>query len=73
MLSGKMKALVKGAFMNRNGNTLAARIAGENFVTRGTSDLNSGLIGQDILLGNNEVWGCEAVSFCGYSILHLAC
>ncbi len=30
------------------------------------------IIGSDLLLGNDEVWGFERVSFEGYSVLHLA-
>ncbi len=29
------------------------------------------IIGYDLLLGNNEVWGFEHVSFEGYSVIHL--
>lgn len=40
--------------------------------SRGSSATEGGPVGNDPLLGNDEVWGLEPASFEGYSVIHLA-
>lgn len=69
-LPEQMKAEVKAAFMRRNGQSLSSAMVWEAFIlgqpTRG------GPTWQELLLGNNNIWGVEEQSVLGYSVLHLA-
>lgn len=69
-LSQQMKVEVEAAFMLRNGQSMSTVNTWELF-TSGQPALG-GPTGEDLLLGNLDIWGMQDQSLSGYSIVHLA-
>lgn len=70
-LTQQMRAEIGKAFMRRNERSSSSVMAWEAF-TSGQSTPVGGPIGEDLLLGNVNLWGVEERSVGGYSVLHLA-
>lgn len=69
-LSLQMKAEVKAAFMHRNRRSSLSLKVWEHFSSGQPTRV--GPTGEDLLLGNINIWGVEERSLCGCSVIHLA-
>lgn len=69
-LSRAMRAQVEMAFMRRVGHSLNAGVEYWDQSTPGQRAYSS-VVGYDVLLGNDEIWGFERVSLEGCSVIHL--
>lgn len=69
-LPQQMKAEVEVAFMRRNGQSSSTVSIWETFALG--QPTHNGPTGEDLLLGNADIWGMEGRSIFGYSIIHLA-
>lgn len=70
-LSQQMKAEIAAAFMRRNQQSPSSAMIWQAFAS-GQPTLQHGPIGEDLLLGNVNIWGIDQRSAGGYSVLHLA-
>lgn len=65
-----MRIEVKAAFIRRNGQSSLSNRIWDAF--RSGQPMRGGPTGEDLLLGNVNIWGVEERSACGYSVIHLA-
>lgn len=71
-VSEEIKAQVEMVFWQRTGYALRLPQSQDSDSLTPTQLYGGGVVGYDLLLGNDEVWGFESVSFEGYSVIHLA-
>lgn len=69
-LPQQVKARIKAAFIRRNGLSSSTLMLWEAF--RSGQPTRGGPTGEDLLLGNVNIWGLEERSIGGFSVVHLA-